>query len=384
MEYKKLVENKLKDIEQKKHSGEDIFVLGIESSCDETSIAVIKNGREVLSNVISSQIEIHKRFGGVVPEVASRNHVLCIDNVLTESIEKANQTLLENLKNSLGRDLTELEISKNTFTLKNIDAVCVTYGAGLVGALMVGVNFAKALAFSLGIPLVAVNHIKGHISANYISHQNLQPPFVCLVVSGGHTAILRIDDYLNHTLIGETLDDAIGEAFDKVARVVGLGYPGGPKIDKLAKVGKDSIEFTHKSHLDKTYNVSYSGLKTAVINYVHKQQQLGQEIVVEDICASFEHQAVDMLVSKAIKATKNYGFKKIAIAGGVAANSYLREKLTQEATKLGVEVYYPPIVLCTDNAAMIGCCGYYNLINIYSIANLTLSPDPSLKLSKGK
>lgn len=384
MEYKKIVEEKLKEIKQKINSSEDIFVLGIESSCDETSIAVIKNGREVLSNVISSQIEIHKRFGGVVPEVASRNHVLCIDNVLSEAIEKANQTLLENLKNSLGRELTEIEISTHTFTLNKIDAVCVTYGAGLVGALMVGVNFAKSLAYSLGIPLVAVNHIKGHISANYISREKLEPPFICLVVSGGHTAILRIDDYLNHTLIGETLDDAIGEAFDKVARVVGLGYPGGPKIDKLAKLGENNIKFTHKSHLDKTYNVSYSGLKTAVINYVHKKQQNGEEIKVEDVCASFEHQAVDMLVEKAIRATKTYGFKKIAMAGGVAANSYLREKLTTVAGENNIEVFYPPLSLCTDNAAMIGCCGYYNLINNYSIADLSLSPDPSLKLSKGK
>ena len=384
MEYKKVVEEKLKEIKEKYNSNEDIYVLGIESSCDETSIAVIKNGREVLSNVISSQIEIHKRFGGVVPEVASRNHVLCIDNVLKESIAIANQTQLEKQKQVLNRELTEVEQQEKGITLNKIDAVCVTYGAGLVGALMVGVNFAKSLAYSLGIPLVAVNHIKGHISANYIAHENLTPPFICLVVSGGHTAILRIDDYLNHTLIGETLDDAIGEAFDKVARVVGLGYPGGPKIDKLAKVGKDSIQFTHKSALDKTYNVSYSGLKTAVINYVHKQEQAGQNICVEDICASFEHQAVDMLVAKAVKACSNYGFKKIAMAGGVAANSYLREKLTLEATKQNIEVFYPPIALCTDNGAMIGCCGYYNLINDYSIADLSLSPDPSLKLSKGK
>lgn len=384
MEYKKIVEEKLSQIKQKLSNNEDVFVLGIESSCDETSIAVIKNGREVLSNVISSQIEIHKRFGGVVPEVASRNHVLCIDNVLSEAIEKANQTILDNLKATLNRELTEVEISKNTFTLNNIDAVCVTYGAGLVGALMVGVNFAKSLAYSLGIPLVAVNHIKGHISANYISHEKLEPPFICLVVSGGHTAILRIDDYLNHTLIGETLDDAIGEAFDKVARVVGLGYPGGPKIDKLAKLGENNIQFTHKSHLDKTYNVSYSGLKTAVINYVHKKTQSGEEIQVEDVCASFEHQAVDLLVEKAVKATKSYGFKKIAMAGGVAANSYLRERLTKVANDSNIEVFYPPLSLCTDNAAMIGCCGYYNLINNYSIADLSLSPDPSLKLSKGK
>ena len=360
MDYKEKVEKKLKEVQDKLSQGKDIIVLAIESSCDETSVAIIKNGREVLSNVIATQIEIHKRFGGVVPEVASRNHVLCIDNVLTEALQKA------------GLELSQL------------DAICVTYGAGLVGALMVGVSFAKSLAYSLGLPLVAVNHIKGHISANYIAHENLKPPFMCLVVSGGHTAILRIDDYLNHTLIGETLDDAIGEAFDKVARVVGLGYPGGPKIDKLAKVGENNIEFTHKSALDKTYNISYSGLKTAVINYVHKLQQKGIEPKIEDICTSFEMQAVDSLVFKALKATKNYGFKKIAIAGGVAANSYLREKLTLEAQKLGIEVFYPSMSLCTDNAAMIGCQGYYDLINNNSIADLSLSPNPSLKLSRGK
>ncbi len=384
MEYKDLVQEKLNQIQQKKKNGEDIIVLSIESSCDETSIAIVKNGREVMSNVISSQIEIHKRFGGVVPEVASRNHVVAINNVLADSLEKATEYQIKQKQEKLGRELTDSEKQKQQFTLENVDAVCVTYGAGLVGALMVGVSFAKSLAYSLGVPLVAVNHIKGHIAGNYIANKDLEPPFICLVVSGGHTAILRIDDYLNHTLIGETLDDAIGEAFDKVARVIGLGYPGGPKIDKLAKVGENNIQFTHKSSLDKTYNVSYSGLKTAVINYVHKLEQAGQELPVANIATSFEYQAVDMLVEKVVKATRDYGFKKIAIAGGVAANSYLREKLTFEAQKFDIQVFYPPLVLCTDNAAMIGCCGYYDLINNYSIADLTLSPDPSLKLSKGK
>ena len=384
MNYKQSVEQKLLEVKEKLHSNKDIYVLAIESSCDETSIAIVKNGREVLSNVISSQIEIHKRFGGVVPEVASRNHVLAINNVLEESIHKASQYLLNQKKEELGRDLTAKEFETFTFNLQKVDAICVTYGAGLVGALMVGVSFAKSLAYSLGVPLVAVNHIKGHIAANYIAHKNLEPPFICLVVSGGHTAILRIDDYLNHTLIGETLDDAIGEAFDKVARVIGLGYPGGPKIDKLAKVGENNIMFTHKSNLDKTYNVSYSGLKTAVINYVHKLEQKGEDLPVQDIATSFEYQAIDILVEKVIKAAKNYKFNKIALAGGVAANSYLREKLSLEANKSNITVYYPPLVLCTDNAAMIGCCGYYDLINNYSIADLSLAPDPSLKLSKGK
>lgn len=384
MEYKKLVEEKMKLIDEKLAKGQDVFVLGIESSCDETSISIVKNGRDVLSNVISSQIEIHKRFGGVVPEVASRNHVLCINNVLNQALENATTFLINQKQEEEHRELSEQEKSELTFTLEKLDAICVTYGAGLVGALMVGVSFAKSLAYSLGLPLVAVNHIKGHISANYISHKELKPPFICLVVSGGHSAILRIDDYLNHTLIGETLDDAIGEAFDKVARVVGLGYPGGPKIDKLAKVGKDSIQFVKKSNLDKSYDVSYSGLKTAVINYANKLKQQGQELVVEDVCASFEHQAVDMIVEKTIRAAKNYGFKTIAIAGGVAANSYLREKMTIEAQKLNMEVFYPPIILCTDNAAMIASCGYYNLVNHYSIADLSLAPCPSLKLNVGK
>lgn len=384
MEYKQQLKQKLEQIEQKKRDKKDIIVLAIESSCDETSIAIVKNGREVLSNVISSQIEIHKRFGGVVPEVASRNHVVAINNVLAESLQKASEYLIDQQKSKLNRELSLKEQQDLQFSLDKIDAVCVTYGAGLVGALMVGVSFAKSLAYSLGIPLVAVNHIKGHIAGNYIAHPNLEPPFVCLVVSGGHTAILRIDDYLNHTLIGETLDDAIGEAFDKVARVIGLGYPGGPKIDKLAKTGKNSIQFVHNSSLDKTYNVSYSGLKTAVINYVNKLNQKGETLNTADIATSFEYQAVDMLVEKTIRASKNYGLDKIAIAGGVAANSYLREKLTQEAQKVGIQVFYPPLVLCTDNAAMIGACGYYDLINGYSLADLTLSPDPSLKLSRGK
>lgn len=356
MKYIDKVEIKLNEIEKKIVKKQDVLILALESSCDETSIAVVKNGREVLSNIISSQIEIHKRFGGVVPEVASRNHVLCINSVLKEALEKAN------------------------VKLEDIDAVAVTYGAGLAGALMVGINFAKGLAYSLGLPLIAVNHIKGHISSNYIQFKELKPPFICLVVSGGHTAILRVDDYLNHTLIGETLDDAVGEAFDKVARVLGLGYPGGPKIDKLAKEGKNVIDFKYKSRLDKTYDVSYSGLKTAVINYLHKMETKKIPFSIEDVCASFQCQAIDVLVEKTIRASIEYGFKQIVIAGGVAANSYLRAKMTEDAGKKEIEVYYPPILLCTDNAAMIGCSGYYNLINNFGISDLSLSASPSLKL----
>ena len=357
MKYEEIVRDKLNVIQQKLKSNQDILVLAIESSCDETSIAVVKNGREVLSNEIASQIGIHTRFGGVVPEVASRNHIMCINNVLEKSLQAAG------------------------VKLNDIDAIAVTYGAGLAGALMVGVNFAKGLALSLGLPLVAVNHIKGHISANYIQNKTLEPPFICLVVSGGHTAILRVDDYLNHTLIGSTLDDAIGEAFDKVARVVGLGYPGGPKIDKEAKKGSYNLHFTKKSDLDKTYDVSYSGLKTAVINYLHKQKQNGEQIKVEDVACSFQHEAIDMLVEKTIRASKQYGIKTVALAGGVAANSYLRETMEQACKKEGISLTYPSLILCTDNAAMIGSAGYYYLINGQSICfDLSISPNPSLKL----
>ena len=357
MEYKDIVKQKVEQIIKKAHEGKDVLVLSIESSCDETSIAVVKNGREVLSNEIASQIDIHTRFGGVVPEVASRNHILCINNVLQKSLQTAG------------------------VTLDDIDALAVTYGAGLAGALMVGVNFAKGLAFATNKPLVAVNHIKGHISANYIQNKNLKPPFICLVVSGGHTAILRVDDCLHHTLIGQTLDDAIGEAFDKVARVVGLGYPGGPKIDKEAKNGQYNLHFVKKSDLDKTYNVSYSGLKTAVINYLHQQEQKHQMINVADVACSFEHEAVDMLVQKVVRASKEYGFKTVAMAGGVAANSYLREQMSLACKKEGIELTYPALILCTDNGAMIGAEGYNNLILGSNICyDLTLSPSPSLKL----
>lgn len=357
MKYEEIAKQKVSEIQQKAKYGKDVLVLAIESSCDETSIAVVKNGREVLSNEIASQIDIHTRFGGVVPEVASRNHILCINNVLKKSLETAK------------------------VTLEDIDAIAVTYGAGLSGALMVGVNFAKGLALSTSKPLVAVNHIKGHISANYIQNKNLEPPFICLVVSGGHTAILRVDDYLHHTLIGQTLDDAIGEAFDKVARVVGLGYPGGPKIDKAAKDGEYNLNFVKKSDLDKTYNVSYSGLKTAVINYLHKKEQAGEPINVADVACSFQHEAVDMLVEKTVRAAKEYGFKTVAMAGGVAANSYLRDQMTEHCKQNGLDLTFPALVLCTDNGAMIGAEAYFNLINNSNICyDLSLSPNPSLKL----
>ncbi len=331
----------------------DILILAIESSCDETSIAVVKNGREILSNIISSQIDIHKRFGGVVPEVASRNHLLALNNVLTEA-------------------LTTAKVS-----LRDMDAIAVTYGAGLVGSLLVGVNFAKSLAFALELPLIKVNHIKGHISANYLSTPDLVPPFVSLVVSGGHTALVYTRNYVHNDLICTTIDDAIGEAYDKVAKVLGLGYPGGPVVDKLSKEGSTSIEFVKSFPKD---GFSYSGLKTAVINYVHKMNQAGKEINIPDVCASFQYYAVGQLIEKTIRAAKKYRSKCVVMAGGVAANSYLRAELSRACEKAGLKLLYPPIVLCTDNAAMIGAEAYFNLISGEGLASLDLSAASNLNL----
>ena len=291
-----------------------------------------------------------------MPEVASRNHIEAIDNVLNESLKQAN------------------------ITLKEIDAIAVTYGAGLIGALMVGVGFAKSLAYALSVPLIAVNHIKGHVAANYIANKDLEPPFMALIVSGGHTAIVRVDDYINQTKIGSTCDDAIGEAFDKVARVIGLGYPGGPKIDKLSKVGKNNIEFVKHDVLVKSFDCSFSGIKTAVINYVNRLNQKGETIPVEDICCSFQTQAVNGLVDKAIRACKEYGVNKLALAGGVSANSYLRERTVNEGEKNGIKVYLPPFSLCTDNAAMIACMGYFDLINDEGISDINLSAVSNIDL----
>ena len=341
--YKEEMEKVCEQLKMKK----DVLVLGIESSCDETSIAVVKNGREVLSNTVATQIDIHTRFGGVVPEVASRNHVEAINNVLQTSLDEAG------------------------ITLNDVDAIAVTYGAGLIGALMVGVSFAKSLAYALNKPLIAVNHIKGHMSANYIEHKDLEPPFIGLVVSGGHTAIVEVQDYVNQKLIGSTLDDAIGEAYDKVARVIGLGYPGGPKVDKCSKEGKNNIKFT-KDNLKNSFDSSFSGLKTAVINFVNSLNQKGKPLPINDICASFQAQAVDGLVEKTIKACKKYNYKKLCVAGGVSANSYLRQKLIEKGEKEGINVYMPSLKLCTDNAAMIASLGYFNLMNDVGLSDLDL------------
>ena len=346
------MEEKIKQLQNKS----EVTILAIESSCDETSIAVVKNGRVVLSNVIASQIDIHTRFGGVVPEVASRNHTMCISNVLNESLNQAN------------------------LTLDDIDAIAVTYGAGLIGALLVGVSFAKALAYATQKPLIAVNHIRGHVCGNYLTHKDLEPPFICLIVSGGHSAIVKVEDYINFKLIGSTQDDAIGEATDKVARVMGLGYPGGPKVDKLAKEGKNNIKFVSSNSYKDSYNFSYSGLKTAVINYIHKLNQKGEELNIPDICCSFQHEAMDPLIQKVISACKEYKIDKVAIAGGVSANSYLREQITKLAEENNIKAYIPEFKYCTDNAAMIGSMAYYNLMNNVGVSNLDLNAVPNIPL----
>ena len=351
MTYFEQMQEKLKKIREQK----TVRVLAIETSCDETSVAVVENGRKVLSNIISSQIDIHTRFGGVVPEVASRNHILSINPIIEQALLKANVTMNE------------------------IDVVAVTQGAGLVGALLVGVNTAKALAYAYEKPLIAVNHIKGHIAANYISHPNLTPPFCCLIVSGGHTAIVKVENYTSFKLLGSTQDDAIGEAFDKVARVVGLGYPGGPKIDKIAKDIKPTITFIKHDTFENSYDVSYSGLKTAVINYVNTQKQSGKSLDVANICASFQKQAVEMVAKKAIKACKDNNLNTLVLAGGVAANSCLRNTLQNLGKENDVTVLFPDIELCTDNAAMIGSLAYFNL-QTYEPAELSMSAKPSIPL----
>ena len=336
----------------------DILILGIESSCDETSVAVVKNGREVLSMVTNTQIDIHKLYGGVVPEIASRNHVLNIDTVYKEALEQAG------------------------VTIDDIDAIAVTYGAGLLGALIVGVNFAKALAYSTGKPLIAVNHIEGHIAANYINHKELEPPFICLIVSGGHTALVEMKSFVDRKLIGTTTDDAIGECFDKVARECGLEYPGGPNVQKQADLGEVTMRFTNMwKEKIKDFNFSYSGLKTAVINYIHNEKQRGNELNIPNICASFQDEAVWQVVSKSMHALKELGYDKIVLAGGVSANALLRQKMDEEAKKIGAKVYYPELKLCTDNAAMIASAGYYNYINNKSIVDpKTLVPTSNIAL----
>ena len=328
----------------------DILIMGIESSCDETSISIVKNGREVLSNVIDTQISIHEKYGGVVPEIASRNHVEAISNVMKKSLKDAN------------------------INLKQIDAIACTYGPGLVGALLVGVSYAKALSYATNKPLVPVNHIAGHISANYITHKELKPPFLCVMMSGGNTQIINVKDYTEFEVLGRTKDDAIGEAFDKVARVIGLGYPGGPKVDKLAKEGEPNINLpkTHMENLD----FSFSGIKTAVINLHHKEPEINKA----NLAASFEKTVSEMLITNVEKAVNQTSINKIVLAGGVSANSYIRNEFEKLANKnKNLQIYYPELKLCTDNGAMIASAGYYEFIK-GTRADLSLNAIPNLKL----
>ncbi len=336
----------------------DILILAIESSCDETAAAVVKNGREVLSNVISSQIDLHTLYGGVVPEIASRKHMEQINQVTMEALKKAG------------------------VTFDDITAIAVTYGPGLVGALLVGVAFAKSLAYALKKPLVGVHHIEGHISANYIENKELEPPFICLVVSGGHTHLVNVKDYGEYEILGKTRDDAAGEAYDKVARAVGLGYPGGPKIDKLAKEGNaDAIEFPRAKIDGSVYDFSFSGLKSAVLNHINVCDMKNIEINKADLVASFQKAVVDSLVTRAMLAIDEIKTDKMAIAGGVASNSALRSAMQEACNKKNIEFYMPSGIYCTDNAAMIGVAGYYDYIK-GKRADLDLNAIPNLKLGE--
>ncbi len=336
----------------------DMNILAIESSCDETAAAVVHNGREVCSNIISSQIDLHKLYGGVVPEIASRKH-----------IEKINQVIEEALK--------EAEV-----TLEDIDAVAVTYGPGLVGALLVGVAEAKAIAYARHLPLIGVHHIEGHISANYIEHPDLEPPFLCLVVSGGHTHLVCVRDYGTYEILGRTRDDAAGEAYDKVARAIGLGYPGGPKIDRLAKEGDpEAIPFPRAHIADAPFDFSFSGLKSAVLNYINGCQMKGESFRPADVAASFQKAVVDVLVEHSMRAAEEYGMGRFAIAGGVASNSALRESMKNACEKRKLKFYHPSPVYCTDNAAMIGTAGYYEYL-AGTRHGLDLNAVPNLRLGE--
>jgi N6-L-threonylcarbamoyladenine synthase len=337
---------------------EDVIILAIESSCDETSAAIVKNGRHILSNVIASQIDVHKRYGGVVPEIASRKHIEAIDYVIDEALRDA----------KIGLD--------------SVDAIAVTYGPGLVGALLVGVAEAKALAFACNKPLVGVHHIEGHISANYIENLSLEPPFICLVVSGGHSHIVCVEDYDKFEIMGRTRDDAVGEAYDKVSRAIGFGYPGGPIVDGLAKEGNPkAINFPRVYLEEGTYDFSFSGLKSSVLNYINKFNMTGEQIVAKDVAASFQQAVVEVLVNKTIKAAKEKKINKIAMAGGVASNSSLRKAMRLACDNENISLTYPSPILCTDNAAMIGAAGYYEYIRGVR-DQLDLNAIPGLKLGQ--
>ena len=336
----------------------DILILAIESSCDETAAAVVKNGREGLSNVISSQIELHKLFGGVVPEIASRKHIEKINEVIEEALLEAG------------------------VTLDDLDAIGVTYGPGLVGALLVGVAEAKAISYAKGLPLVGVHHIEGHISANYIENKELTPPFLCMVVSGGHTHLVHVKDYGVYEIVGRTRDDAAGEAFDKVARAIGLGYPGGPKIDKLAKEGNPKAIAFPKAHVaGAPMDFSFSGIKSAVLNYINGCKMKGEEINRADIAASFQNAVVEVIVEKTIQAAQALHMDTVCLAGGVASNSALREAMKSACEDAGLKFSYPSPILCTDNAAMIGAAAYYEYL-AGTRHGLDLNAVPNLKIGQ--
>lgn len=341
-------------------SKENILTLGIESSCDETSAAVLRGGREILSDVISTQIPVHQKFGGVVPEIASRKHIVNIMPVIDEALREAGVTLAD------------------------IGQVAVTYGPGLVGALLVGVSAAKSLAYALDVPLIGVNHLEGHIFANFLSDKELKPPFMALVVSGGHTALVDVKGYNEFSLMGQTRDDAAGEAFDKIARVMGLPYPGGPRIDALAREGDPlAIDFPRALDEKGNYEFSFSGLKSAVLNYINSEKMKGHELKKADIAASFQHSVIDVLTHKAFEAAEERGRSRLVLAGGVAANTGLEERLTAEAKRRGIAFSYPSRVLCTDNAAMIACRGYYQALK-GDLADLRLNAVPALGLMDRK
>lgn len=329
----------------------DTLIMGIESSCDETSIAIVKNGREVLSNVINSQIDIHTEYGGVVPEIASRCHIEVINQIMKKALKDAN------------------------IGINDVDAIAVTEGPGLVGALLVGVSYAKGLSYVTKKPLIGVNHIEGHIAGNYITHKDLKPPFLCLIISGGHTNLVNVMDYTKFEIIGKTRDDAVGEAFDKVARVIGLGYPGGPKIDNLAKEGKPNIELPVTHFDEESFDFSFSGIKTAIINMHHKNPDINKA----DLCVSFEKTVTQMLTANVKKAVIKYKVDKIVIAGGVSRNSYIRNGFDELGRELGINVYYPEPILCTDNAAMIASMGYYDYLE-GKFSDLKLNAIPNLKI----
>lgn len=336
----------------------DVTILAIESSCDETAAAVVVNGRQVLSNVIYSQIDLHTLYGGVVPEIASRKHIEKINQVVEKALKDADKTL------------------------KDIDAVAVTYGPGLVGPLLVGVAEAKAIAFAAKLPLIGVHHIEGHICANFVEHEELEPPFMALVVSGGHTHLVRVCDYGEYEVLGKTRDDAAGEAFDKVARAIGLGYPGGPKIDKCAKLGdKDAIKFPKAKVEGSEYDFSFSGLKSAVLNYLNNAEMKGESVKQEDVAASFQKSVVEVLTEHVVRAVREYDCKEFALAGGVASNSALRESISEALDKEGVKFYCPSPILCTDNAVMIGVAAYHEYLK-GNFADMTLNAIPNLKLGE--